>query len=550
MTLVKPAHFVLIPHGMWGHLRPLLGLSLNLLVLHPHLRLTLLLTPSVLTRVQQELHALTLVQPASASGAAAQMEDVDGHEEKKHTVTVRIQLITCVSKDYELPKVFDPSAMVKEAVNYAATLPEYIKVLFGDFGGEDGMEGMVENKWKGLMPDFIIFDIFQPFVPDVIRNVMISIDRPMPPLVGFCPCNATSVYHHFAAEERGGFFTKMHRLGREEMAAGMDPSTAYDKHTFKSDGTVVSLPGLPAKFDFPLVETVPFPPGTMLAVIESYTCVHDKDVTALVLPANAELETEAVAALEKEIGKKVYMGGLQFTESVWNEEKPLRIAGNDDDERVLNFLDKMKNKHGSKSVCYISFGSMFFPVLRPDLVRYILNTLRESDLPFVFAYASGLAVIPGDIVSEFKDDENSCMVKFAPQWQVLNHDAIGFFVTHCGSNSVAEAIMTETPIVGMPFAADQGVFASLLTEVYKVGVTLKQVSTFARPDFNRFKDGTKITSTEESIKSEMRDTWALMKGRSGAKMRENMKGMQDIVRKSWKEGRAARDMDTLGRLTL
>ncbi|WWD19334.1 hypothetical protein CI109_103793 [Kwoniella shandongensis] len=140
------------------------------------------------------------------------------------------------------------------------------------------------------------------------------------------------------------------------------------------------------------------------------------------------------------------------------------------------------------------------------------------------------------------------MVKFAPQWHVLNHEALGFFVSHCGSNSTAEAIMTETPIVAMPFAADQGQFAAELVHNLKVAIELKQVKTFSKPVFKKLYDGTEIVGTEEAIKAEMKDAFKRIRGKEGEELRERMKGVKKIVKDSWESGRARKDMEALGGL--
>merc|ERR1711924_591744 len=44
---------------------------------------------------------------------------------------------------------------------------------------------------------------------------------------------------------------------------------------------------------------------------------------------------------------------------------------------------------------------------------------------------------------------------FVPQYAVLKHAKVVAFVTHCGSNSVGEAILAETPLVCCPCRGDQ-----------------------------------------------------------------------------------------------
>ncbi|WVQ84178.1 hypothetical protein IAT38_006325 [Cryptococcus sp. DSM 104549] len=529
-TDIKQGHAVVVPQSLWGHTRPLLHLCLNLLTLHPNLRITFLLSPSAVPRIEGELLTVPHVHLPSGS---------------EPPLISRLQLVKCVSADLHLPKEFSPETMMKEAMDYAAVMPAFAKDLCEGRGEVQG----AENKFTGVPVNFVIHDLFQPFAPHVFKNVAAELGTKVPALIGFCPCNASAFFHHFASEEKGGFMAKMHRLAKADIAKGRDVAEAYDEYQFYPQGEVLALPGLPPKFDYewwPLLATCPVPPGVVMTTAPSYYCVHDEATKGIILPSSADLEPESVKALEAELGKRMYMAGPQFPEEVWTAPPPF-VPTTPDDKRVLAFLSSMSAKHGPKSVAYVSFGSLFFPLLRLELVQFILRSLRDAGVPFVFAYASGLAQVPEGLVEEFEGGEDYCLVKFAPQWGVLSHEATGFFVTHCGSNSAAEAIMTETPIVAMPFAGDQGQYASLLVDNLKVGLELKQVKTFANPSFTKLYDGTTIVGTEEAIVAEMKDVWSRMRGKEGEEMRERMSGVKGVLKKSWDGGRSRADMLDLGK---
>jgi hypothetical protein len=89
-------------------------------------------------------------------------------------------------------------------------------------------------------------------------------------------------------------------------------------------------------------------------------------------------------------------------------------------------------------------------------VHHLLDTLISTSTPFLFAYATELFPVPDDLIAKVSSSEFGMAVQVAPQVQVLNHPACLAFVTHCGSNSMAEAILAGKPIAGIPFAADQG----------------------------------------------------------------------------------------------
>ena len=59
---------------------------------------------------------------------------------------------------------------------------------------------------------------------------------------------------------------------------------------------------------------------------------------------------------------------------------------------------------------------------------------------------------------------------WAPQVLILDHEAIGAFVTHCGWNSTLEGITAGKPMVTWPIFAEQFYNEKLVTDVLKTGV--------------------------------------------------------------------------------
>lgn len=58
----------------------------------------------------------------------------------------------------------------------------------------------------------------------------------------------------------------------------------------------------------------------------------------------------------------------------------------------------------------------------------------------------------------------------APQAAILDHRAIGGFVTHCGWNSVVEAVSAGVPMATWPPFAEQFYNEKLVVGVLRVGV--------------------------------------------------------------------------------
>ncbi|EOX98315.1 UDP-glucosyl transferase 73B3 [Theobroma cacao] len=59
---------------------------------------------------------------------------------------------------------------------------------------------------------------------------------------------------------------------------------------------------------------------------------------------------------------------------------------------------------------------------------------------------------------------------WAPQVLILDHEAIGGFVTHCGWNSTLESVCAGVPMVTWPVAAEQFYNEKLLTQILRIGI--------------------------------------------------------------------------------
>ncbi|KAF2294880.1 hypothetical protein GH714_025880 [Hevea brasiliensis] len=67
------------------------------------------------------------------------------------------------------------------------------------------------------------------------------------------------------------------------------------------------------------------------------------------------------------------------------------------------------------------------------------------------------------------------IVKWAPQEEVLEHKAVGGFLTHSGWNSTMESIVAGVPMICWSFFGDQQVNSRFVSEVWKLGLDMKDV---------------------------------------------------------------------------
>jgi len=82
------------------------------------------------------------------------------------------------------------------------------------------------------------------------------------------------------------------------------------------------------------------------------------------------------------------------------------------------------------------------------------------------------ALLPEGFLARTKD--RGLVVKsWAPQRDVLAHAAVGGFVTHCGWNSVLEAVMAGVPMLAWPLYAEQRMNRVFLEEEMRLAVAVE-----------------------------------------------------------------------------
>ncbi|XP_057444371.1 isoflavone 7-O-glucosyltransferase 1-like [Lotus japonicus] len=63
---------------------------------------------------------------------------------------------------------------------------------------------------------------------------------------------------------------------------------------------------------------------------------------------------------------------------------------------------------------------------------------------------------------------------WAPQAAILSHDSVGGFVTHCGWNSVLEAVYEGVPMVAWPLFGEQKLNKVIFVQEMKVALAVNK----------------------------------------------------------------------------
>ncbi|KAM3682130.1 hypothetical protein ACJW31_12G049000 [Castanea mollissima] len=280
---------------------------------------------------------------------------------------------------------------------------------------------------------------------------------------------------------------------------------------------LVDIPGLPPVrvSDIPKITV---DPTTKMYEYFLNTAIHMANSNGLVLNTFDLLETKAIKAIS---------GGLCVPDG---PTPPIFCIGplisntNQDGEEheCLNWL----NSQPSRSVVFLCFGSL--GSFSEKQVKEIAVGLENSGQRFLWVVRNPPPdtdkdpkldeLLPTGFLERTKD-KGFVVKQWAPQVAVLSHDSVGGFVTHCGWNSVLEAVWCGVPMVGWPLYAEQRLNRAVLVAETKLGLEL-----------NESEDGfVSATELEKRVKE-------LMDSEVGTELRERISGLRVEAVAAVKEG--------------
>ncbi|KAI7745300.1 hypothetical protein M8C21_017221 [Ambrosia artemisiifolia] len=119
-------------------------------------------------------------------------------------------------------------------------------------------------------------------------------------------------------------------------------------------------------------------------------------------------------------------------------------------------------------VVYVALGSEVM-VSKREVAELALG-LELSGLPFFWALRkpagsteSNSVELPNGFLERTRD-RGVVWTSWAPQLQILSHESVGGFLTHCGWSSIVEGLMFSRPLIMLPFLVDQGLNARILVD--------------------------------------------------------------------------------------
>lgn len=167
------------------------------------------------------------------------------------------------------------------------------------------------------------------------------------------------------------------------------------------------------------------------------------------------LEQEVLDAIASMYPQIYTVGPLQLLVDDQIQDSELKLIGYNlwkEEPECLKWLDSKE----PNSVVYVNYGSI--TVMTPQQLIEFAWGLANSNQSFLWILRPDLVsgesgVLPPEFVAE--TEGRGLLAGWCPQEKVLNHPAVGGFLTHNGWNSTIESLCAGVPMICWPFFAEQ-----------------------------------------------------------------------------------------------
>ncbi|KAF5339270.1 hypothetical protein D9758_013333 [Tetrapyrgos nigripes] len=487
----------------WGHQKPIIPFSMQILRSRPNVVISVLTCADVYSKLSAEVDKLP--------------------DELREDAKVRFHIIDISGV------IFNPLPPVLE----------FEPTFKAIFNGET-IKCLSSGKEYNLPPVTVaLIDPFAGYAIEAIREIS---ENKTPYLLWFTGTAGVGLqYFRQTPSEKLNMHTI--RYGREQ-----DIMPRLPEFLDSVTGETITCPGVATMYDYEKY------PQELPIVGDMFIHLGRKYIASgqgMIIVSSSSFEREAIDATKKwfsSLGQVVYPVGPSLLPDT-PSSAPLTSARCDAQVPVVEFLDRMQKKHGERSVVYMSFGTFFWPK-NPEKVWAVIEELLATGTPLIWAHPSPFCVVPEDKLKLFQDSDIAFEMQWAPQKEILSHPVTGWFISHGGWNSAQEAMYYGIPQIYWPIGADQPLNAANMTLVKKAGFELIEVRTgeYGTRKMYRFKDSDPKdlpTFTVEAVRREIRELVTKLKGEEGLAVRKSFEKISREFLSGWNEGGEAREsMDT------
>ncbi|KAH9476096.1 Linamarin synthase 2 [Psilocybe cubensis] len=481
------------------HSRSFCNLAARIVKEDEHALVTLLLTPNLIKNAQAEVEA-------EFRGAVPD------------SVIRRVRILSSIKhQKLRLVELF--------RVHAQAYASEYYPALIQGKALTCAVTGTI---FDGVTPPNVVVIDYMAYP---ILQVTRAISGTSVPIIAWITGHVSNVIRSMGPEHFGGIGDLGAKMKTEAARLGVSPLELGDSLLDTSIGTIVKVPGLVEMYDWELFpQILPQPVEVPLSTIVKFGHRSIKEADDVLVTSTHSFEEES-------------MDGLKAWLSEWNKDAyiigPLLPSGygileesDRGSKETRDFLDKVLKEHGENSVIFLSFGTVFWPTSQ-DYIEEAIEAFIEKNIPFLLCYASHIANLSEEIINKVQGSGIGLVSKWLPQQFILNHPATGWFISHCGHNSVMESLASGIPMLCWPFHADQPYGAAHISENLKVGIELIEVRTGASGLKPLRRNGRQAKGSREAFGIEIRRVIDDLRAERGTEIRKNAANMKPKLANTW-----------------
>ncbi|KAH7834190.1 hypothetical protein Vadar_013609 [Vaccinium darrowii] len=402
-----------------------------------------------------------------------------------------IRLINFPSAEVGLPEDIENHSSI--------TSPEMSKKMYK---AKELLQQPVEKLLEEDFPDCLVADMMFPWASDVATK------RGIPRLV-FHGTSACALHVN-------------HILNQQKPYKNIE-----------SDSEVFVLPDLPNKITMTRRQLPDYMrDGTENHLTKLMEKITESVVTSygVVINSFRELEPAYSELYSKLIGRKVWHVGPVSLCNRDNEDKSCKgskisLSGHE----CLTWLDSKK----PNSVLYVCFGSLSY-FSNVQLLEIAMG-LENSGQEFIWVVRKEKKTKEEEGWDEWLpegfekrlDGKGFIIRGWAPQVLILDHAAIGGFMTHCGWNSMLEGVTAGVPLITWPLFAEQFYNEKLVTDILRIGVGV------GSQEWCRWPDESKIFVKRKDIEKAVVQ---LMVGEEAEENRSRARALGEMAKKAVQKG--------------
>nr|XP_043637584.1 UDP-glycosyltransferase 90A1-like [Erigeron canadensis] len=248
----------------------------------------------------------------------------------------------------------------------------------------------------------------------------------------------------------------------------------------------------------------------------------------LVVNSFYELEANFNEYWDRNYGPKAWLVGpfcVAKPSAINYSDIPIKVM---EKPTWIQWLDKKLETNDS--VVYVSFGTQ--AEASKEQIHEVAIGLEKSNISFIWVMKPKQLQYIGSGFEDRVKARGKLVVEWVDQMEILKHESVCGFLSHCGWNSMLESMCAGVPVLAMPLMAEQHLNARIVVEEIGMGLRLWARGKVARG----------LVGQEEVAKVVLE----LMEGEGGRKARERVTEVRKGAYGAMKDGgSSSRTLDSL-----